>query len=122
MSIDIDTFENTPEEELRELSNPERVLQFLIANDDQAFKAAEIAERAEVNKNSISTVLGRLEERGLVRHKGEYWAIGHEERLQSFGQYRRATDRLNERYGEEDTNEWRKHAPDKPHPNAESNE
>lgn len=112
MAIDIETFESTPSEELGELSNPEKVLQFLIANDDKAFKATEIAEGADVNENSISTVLGRLEERELVRHKGEYWAIGEEERLRSFERYRRATERLNDRYGVEDRGEWRAHAPD----------
>ena len=122
MSIDMETFENTPEEALRELSNPERVLRFLITNNDRAFKAAEIAKQAGVNDNSISTVLGRLEERDLVRHKGEYWAIGAKDRLQSFGQYQRATDRLNERYGREDKAQWQKVAPDKPHPKAETDE
>lgn len=118
MSIDIETFENTPEEELREMSNPEKVLQFLLTNDDRAFKAAEIADRTDVNENSISTVLGRLEDRGLVRHKGEYWAIGDAERIRSFGRYRRATERLNERYGPEDRDEWREHAPDEAKPDS----
>lgn len=122
MAIDIETFENTPEEELTELSNPERVLQFLVANRDHAFKAVEIAERTGVNKNSISTVLGRLEDRGLVRHKGEYWALGDEERLRSFDHYRHATARLNERHGTEDKDAWRAAAPDEPHPNAEGTE
>jgi predicted ArsR family transcriptional regulator len=122
MSIDMETFESTSEEALHELSNPERVLRFLITNDDRAFKAAEIAEQTDVNNNSISTVLGRLEKRDLVRHKGEYWAIGSEDRLRSFGQYQRATDRLNERYGREDKAQWQKAAPDKPHPNAETDE
>ena len=112
MAIDIETFENTPEKELRELSNPEKVLQFLLANDDKAFKASEIAAGADVNENSISTVLGRLEDRDLVRHKGEYWAIGDVDRIRSFEQYRRATERLNERYGVEDREEWLEHAPD----------
>lgn len=112
MAIDIETFENTSSEALRELSNPEKVLQFLEVNDDRAFKAVEIAEGADVNRNSISTVLGRLEERGLVRHKGEYWAIGDEERLQSFGRYRRATERANERLRVENVDAWREHAPD----------
>ena len=112
MVIDIETFENAPEEELRSLSNPEKVLRFLLANDDKAFKAAEIASGADVNNNSISTVLGRLEERELVRHRGEYWAIGDEDRIRSFEKYRRATERLNDRYGAEDREEWRAHAPD----------
>ncbi|ELY42957.1 hypothetical protein [Natronorubrum tibetense] len=112
MSIDIETFEETPEEELRDLSNPEKVLQFLLTNDDKAFKAAEIAARTDINENSIHTVLGRLEERDLVRHKGEYWAIGDRDRIRSFGRYRRATERLNEQYGTEDKEEWRAHAVD----------
>lgn len=112
MAIDIETFESTPESELQELTNPEKVLQFLIANDDKAFKAAEIADGADVNENSISTVLTRLEDRGLVRHKGEYWAIGEPERIRSFEKYRRATERLNERYGREDKDEWKRYAPD----------
>lgn len=119
MTIDIETFETTPAEELRELSNPERVLRFLVDNDDRAFTAVEIAERTGVKKNSISTVLARLEERELVRHKGDYWAVGDAERLRSFGQYRRATERLNDRYGPEDEAEWREHAPEKFHPNAD---
>lgn len=119
MSIDIETFEKTSEEELREMSNPERVLRFLVDNDDRAFKAAEIAGPTGVDRNSISTVLGRLAERDLVRHKGEYWAIGDKDRLRSFGRYRRATERLNERYGEERREEWHEHAPDEPHPNAD---
>ena len=70
MAIDIETFENTLEEGLRETSNPERVLRFLVDNDDTAFKTGEIAKEADINENSISTVLGRLEARDLVRHKG----------------------------------------------------
>jgi hypothetical protein len=122
MAIDIETFENTPEEGLRETSNPERVLRFLVDNDDTAFKAAEIADGADVDENSISTVLGRLEARDLVRHKGEYWAIGHEDRVRSFGQYRRATERLNDRYGREDKGEWRAHAPEASRSNADPGE
>lgn len=112
VSIDIETFENTSADELREMSNPEKVLRFLITNDDRAFKAAEIADGADVSRNSISTVLGRLEDRELVRHKGEYWAVGDEDRIRSFDGYRRATERLNRRYGTEDKSEWQKHAPD----------
>lgn len=114
MAIDIETFENTPETELRELSNPEKVLGFLLANDGQAFEASEIATRANVNENSIHMVLGRLEERGLVRHKGSYWAIGDPDRIRSFGRYQRVTERLNERLGTEDKDAWRAHAAEQP--------
>lgn len=119
MPIDIDRFESGSDEELGEPSNPERVLLFLIDNDDKAFTGAEIADETGVSRNSIGTVLSRLEDRELVRHKGQYWALGDPERVRSFGRYQRATSRLNDRYGEEDPEAWREHAPDEPHPNAD---
>ncbi|MFC7080756.1 MarR family transcriptional regulator [Halorussus caseinilyticus] len=119
MSIDIDTFEEKSESELADMTNGERVLRFLAHNDNRAFKPAEIAEQTGVNKNSIGNVLGRLEDRELVRHKGPYWAItDDEERLASFSTYFQTTSALNERLGEEDPDEWAAHAPDEPHPNA----
>jgi len=38
MSLDRDTFENTSEEGLENLSVPDQVLGFLVANDDHAFE------------------------------------------------------------------------------------
>lgn len=120
VSIDIDEFEDKSETELADRTNAERVLRFLAENDDRAFKPAEIAERTGVSKNSIGSVLGRLEDRALVRHKGPYWAItDDEERLESFSSYFQTTSALNERLGEEDPDEWTAHAPDEPHPNAD---
>ena len=60
MSIDIEDFEERAPEELEEPSNAERVLRFLYENRDTAWKAATIADRADVNENSISAVLNRL--------------------------------------------------------------
>lgn len=119
MPIDIDRFEAADDKALQEVSNPEAVLLFLVENGDKAFTDAEIADRTAADGNSIGTVLSRLEDPGLVRHEGTYWALGDAERLRSFGQYRRATSRFNERYGEEDPDEWREHAPEEPHPNAD---
>ena len=50
MSIDRDTFENTTEDELTDLSVPDQVLGFLAANDDRAFKAREIASQIGVKE------------------------------------------------------------------------
>lgn len=116
MSIDRNTFENATEEELSGRSNPERVLLFLVENDDRAFKPKRIAEGADVSRDVISTVLSRLEERGLVEHKGSYWATSDPERIRSYGQYERVTERLNERLGHEDKEAWREHAPKESHP------
>jgi len=119
MSIDRETFENADEGELTELSVPERVLGFLAANADRAFKAREIASQIGLDEGAVSTALSRLKERDLVEHKETYWAvIDDEERLQEYSGYERATALFNERLGEESEAEWRDHAPDKPHPNA----
>ena len=107
MSIDIREFEERSADELDELTNPERVLAFLVSHDDRAWKATEIARRSGVNEHSIHAVLARLEDRSLVRHKGPYWAITNdEERLYRAYDLHRATRLLDERLGEEDPDEW----------------
>lgn len=117
MAIDIETFEN----DLDDSTNAERVLRFLAANDDKAFTRSEVADGAGVREASVSTVLSRLKDRGLVRHRGEYWAItDDDDRLRSFADYRNATSLFNDRLGAEDVEEWREHAPDEPHPSEES--
>ena len=107
MSIDIDRFDESSPEELEELSNPELVLRFLWENRDQAWKATEIARRTDVSKNSIHPVLSRLEDRGLVRHKGPYWAITDDrEHLRRAYDLHRANHLFSDLYGEEDRDEW----------------
>ena len=107
MSIDIDKFDERSPGELDELSNAERVIRFLYANRDKAWKAKEIARQAGVNENSIHPVLTRLEGRELVRHKGAYWAITNDlDRLRQAYDVHRATRLFNDLYGEEDRDEW----------------
>lgn len=80
MSISIDEFESHDSE--AQPTNAERVVRFLAQNHEKAYKAVEIAEATGVTKNSIHPVLSRLEERGLVRHKEPYWAVGDIEAVQ----------------------------------------
>lgn len=112
MPIDIETFSEASSEDLSEVTNAEKVVRFLHHNDDKAFTPSEIAEGAGVKKNSISTVLRRLEERELVQHKGDYWAIGDRDRVREAFQFKRVIADLDERFGEEDVGEWREHAAD----------
>jgi hypothetical protein len=56
MSVERDTFENTSEEELEELSVPDQVLGFLAANENRAFKAREIASQIGIDEGAVSTV------------------------------------------------------------------
>ncbi|KDS90731.1 TrmB family transcriptional regulator [Halorubrum saccharovorum] len=117
MSIDRDTFEDASEDELAGLSAPERVLGFLVAHEDRAFEAREIASRIDLDTGTVSTALSRLKGRGLVEHKATYWAITDDaDRLAEYDGYERATKLFNDQLGEEDEAAWRDRSPDEPHP------
>lgn len=110
MPIDIETFSEASDEELTESTNAEKVVRFLFHHNDKAFTPSEIAEGAGVKKSSISTVLRRLKDRDLVQHKGDYWAIGDEDRIRDAFRFHQVMEGLNERFGEEDLDEWREYA------------
>ncbi len=123
MSIDRDTFENTSEDELADLSVSDRVLGFLAARAEQAFEAREIASHTDVDGGAVSTALSRLKSRGLVEHKATYWAVtDDEDRLQGYDGYERATELFNDRLGSEGKEEWREHAPQGSHPSVEDDQ
>ncbi|MFC7231595.1 MarR family transcriptional regulator [Saliphagus sp. GCM10025308] len=121
MSIDRETFENTSEDKLEELSVPDQVLGFLVAHEDRAFKAREIASQIGLDEGAVSTALSRLKDRGLVEHKATYWAVTDDnDRLEGYSGYERATALFNEQLGAEDKESWREHAPSEPHPSSEN--
>jgi len=108
MPIDIKRFEKDPVEELRTggQTNAEEILSFLASSPDQAYTPKEIHEATGVARGSVGVVLSRLEDRGLVRHRGEYWAIDDaedtEKTLNAMATARTATDQL----GPENPDEW----------------
>lgn len=108
MPIDIERFEDGPVEELRAggQTNAEVILSFLASSPDQAFTPKEVHDATGVARGSVGVVLSRLEDRGLVRHRGEYWAVGEvediEKTLTAMATARTATDRL----GPEDPDDW----------------
>lgn len=123
MSIDRDTFENADEEDLADLSVADRVLGFLAANDDRAFKAREIASRTDLDPGAVSTALSRLKDRALVEHKAAYWAVTDDDsRLGDHAGYERATELFNEQLGREERDAWYDHAPEDPHPGVEDDQ
>ena len=87
-------------------TNAERVVRFLARNADQAYRAAEIAAATDVNENSVHPVLKRLHDRGLVRHRAPYWAIGDEDRVREAFAFRSVASHLDERLGTENREEW----------------
>lgn len=107
MSIDIDRFEDEDPDSLDDPTNAERVLTFLARHSDRAWKQSEIADRTGVKRGSIGPVLRRLDGRGLVRHKGEYWAITDDrDQLRSAVDLHRVTERLDRRFGNERRSDW----------------
>jgi DNA-binding transcriptional regulator LsrR (DeoR family) len=107
MSIDIDRFEEADPESVGEATNAERVVAFLLRHDDRAWKQAEVAERTGIPRGSIGPVLARLQDRDLVRHKGEYWAITDDrDHLEDSMALHQVTERLDDRHGSEDRSEW----------------
>jgi len=114
MPIDIETFESAPEDRLQHSgeTNADRVMRFLAAHPDQAFTQSEIRDAADVKAGSISVVLSRLEDRGLVRHKGNYWALGEADEVAAYASLGESTRAANDRFGEEDMDEWLEHAVD----------
>lgn len=108
MPIGIDRFKDG---EFRERPTGERIVQFLLAHDQQAFTRAEIAEALDVAPNTVGTNLSRLKDRELVRHREPYWAITDDrERVASAFRARAEDVHLNELLGEEEWDEWADHA------------
>jgi predicted ArsR family transcriptional regulator len=104
MPISIDEFESRDERD--EPTNAERVLRFLVQNRDRAFKAAEIADAADIDENSIHPVLKRLEERELIRHKPPYWALGDLEAIRDASMFGSTAAFLDAELGSESRDEW----------------
>jgi predicted transcriptional regulator len=114
MPIDIETFESSSEDRLQHSgeTNADRVMRFLAAHPDQAFTQSEIRDGTEVKAGSISVVLSRLEDRGLVRHKRNYWALGEADEVAAYASTLESKLAANDRFGEEDMDEWLEHAVD----------
>jgi len=104
MPISIDEFESHDPDSGE--TNAERVLRFLARNRDKAFKAIEIADATDINRNSIHPVLHRLEERGLIRHREPYWAIGDPGTVRDALRHSSTASFLDEELGPESREEW----------------
>ncbi|XGI82950.1 MarR family transcriptional regulator [Halorutilales archaeon Cl-col2-1] len=108
MPIDIESFEEDSETELRSegKTNSEEILSFLASNPDKAYTPKEIHEETGVARGSVGVVLSRLEERDLVRHRGEYWAVGDVEDLDKTLTSMSVSRAVTQRLGAEDPEEW----------------
>jgi CRP-like cAMP-binding protein len=91
MPIDVEEFEQRSPDALgfTNGSHKDVILEFLGSHDDKAYTQTEIAEGTGIKRGSVGTVLARLEELGVVRHKGRYWTIADDDRVAA---YRAGTD------------------------------
>lgn len=73
MPVDFESYQpnDLPDEE----TNGRQILEFLADHPGKGYRPGELAGELDMPRGSVGTTLRRLEERGLVRHKGEYWAI-----------------------------------------------
>jgi predicted ArsR family transcriptional regulator len=107
-TIDIDEFENADADEFEERNDTERLVRFLDRHDDRAWKAATVADRLGLEADAVSSILSRLKQRGLVRHKRPYWAItDDEQRLRAAYRLHRQHESADDQYGEERLEELR---------------
>lgn len=94
---------------LREGSNALNILAFLADLPEQGFTPKEIHEATGVTRGSVGKTLQRLKEGQLVRHSEPYWAIGDEDRVDTYLGMLLSLDAIAEREGTEDHDEWRKY-------------
>jgi predicted transcriptional regulator of viral defense system len=113
MPIEREEFEKSPDGRMSVGSetNADAVLTFLSDNSDKAYTLDEIHEATGVKKGSLGTVLSRLRERGLVKHRGKYWTIEDDDRLAGAAAVELAESAVLEE-DEFDKEEWLKHASD----------
>jgi hypothetical protein len=106
--IDIDRFEEGSNRDLRAdgRTNAETILSFLAGSPEKAYTPKEIHGATGVARGSVGVVLSRLEDRELVRHRGEYWAVGDAEDVETTLTALAGSRALSERLGPEDPGEW----------------
>lgn len=124
MPIDIEEFEAA--EAVSRQSTSTAVVEFLFENRSAAFTRGEIAEALDRDPNTVGTNLSRLKRRGLVRHRGNHWAITDDhDRLLADSRFTDALagladDLPPEIADEADAEAWRDAQPAEPHPSKQT--
>jgi predicted transcriptional regulator len=108
MPISADRFSYLDEESitLAEGTNAHEIMAFLLNHPDEAFRRSELIEQTEVKEGSIGPTLQRLRERGLVRHRQNYWTLGHEEQLGQVAGLTSTFEAINRHYEPETREDW----------------
>jgi DNA-binding MarR family transcriptional regulator len=75
MPISTDRFETIDDDAVSPETNADRITQFLLENDDLAYRMSEIVEALDIPRGSVGPTLSRLEDAGVVDHRANYWRI-----------------------------------------------
>lgn len=75
MPIPKDRFDAIDDSGVTPQTNAEKIVEFLLRNQDLAYRMSELAEELDIPQGSVGPTLKRLEEDGLVVHRDRYWAI-----------------------------------------------
>ena len=91
-----------------------KIYRFLLENADKAFRQREVVDAVDVPQGSVGPTLKRLEERGLVEHRGQYWKIADTEHATaSAGLLGAASaDEIDGGFSSEEVDEWMETAVD----------
>jgi hypothetical protein len=109
MPVDFDT--HSPEQgrlDLSEGTNAREILTVLLQHPGVGFTPAELHEQTGIPRGSIGPTLSRLEDAGLVRHKGDYWAAAEDDRLAAASAAVLGLQAIEERYSDD----WYANNPD----------
>ncbi|USZ67110.1 MarR family transcriptional regulator [Halorussus salilacus] len=114
MPITKDDFERIDDEEPPD-GEADRLLDFLIRNDEKAYTKAELTEEVDSNRERVGTLLDRLKERGSVERKSDYWRVSDHELAARAGTGLTAETARQYDDGEEfDVERWAEYAVDNP--------
>jgi DNA-binding transcriptional ArsR family regulator len=116
MPVDFETY--SPDDgriDLTEGTNAREILAILLEHRGVGFTPGELHEQTDVARGSINPTLARLEDAGLVRHKGEYWAVAEDGRLAAASAAVLGVEAVEDSYGEDWYGEnpgWEESLPD----------
>ncbi len=100
--------DDTPVVDLGADTTQGRIYRFLLENANRAFRQREIVGSVNVPQGSVGPTLKRLEEYGLVEHRGRYWKIADAEHATaSAGLLGAASaDEIDGGFSDEEVDEW----------------
>lgn len=82
-------------------TNAHDILAFLASHPDLGFTPKEIHTATDIPRGSVGTTLERLREHGLVRHRGDYWAVVPDDRLLAVEGISLSMDAVADQFGDD---------------------